>query len=66
MHGGLRPETLAGEGDELVGALNDLAASLRRVTEEIVAEEAPPGLPVLGVQVPAVAGLQPLDRFDLQ
>ena len=51
----LRPQTLAGEGDEVVGALDELAACRRRVAEKVVAEEAPPGLPVLRVQVPAVA-----------
>ena len=65
MHGGLRAQALAGERDEIVGPCDDFAAGRGGIAEEVVGEEGTPGLPVLGVQIPAVPGLQLFDRFDL-
>jgi hypothetical protein len=59
-------QAAAGEGDELVGTDDHLAAGRGGVADEVVGEQRPPPLPVLGVQQAAVAGLERLDRLDLE
>ena len=66
VHRGPVAEAAAGEGDKRIGTDDDLAARAGGVAAEAVGEQGAPGVPVLGVQVPAVAGLQLLDRLDLQ
>ena len=65
VHRRLSAEVLFHERDERIGTFDTLAAGFRRVADEVIGEEPAPTLPVLGVEVSAVARLELLDRFDL-
>jgi hypothetical protein len=66
MRGGPASQASVRERDEIVGPADHLAARLRGVAVKVVGEDPAPRLPVLGVEVSAVAGLQLLDRLDLE
>src|ERR1700729_4396279 len=67
MPRGLRglPDVPAGVRNERISPGDHIAAGFRGVAEEIVSENGAPRIPILGIQVSAVAGLQLLDRLDL-
>src|ERR1700733_8979610 len=67
VHGGLRrlANVSAGVADEGISPDDHITAGFRSVTDEVISEDGPPRLPILGVQIPAVTGFQLLDRLDL-
>src|ERR1700722_19475585 len=67
VHRGLRglPDMPARVGDERISPGDYITAGFRGVAEEVVSEDGAPSVPILGIQVSAVTGLQLLDRLDL-
>jgi hypothetical protein len=67
MHRRLRglPDMPAGVGNKRVGPGDHVTAGFRGVAVEIVGENAAPSIPILGIQVSAITGLQLLDRLNL-
>src|SRR5580693_8181933 len=67
VHRGLRglPDMPARVGNERISPGDHITAGFRGVAEEVVGEDGAPSVPILGIQVSAVSGLQLLDRLDL-
>src|SRR6201992_2272703 len=67
VHGGLGglADMPAGEADERISPGDHIAAGLRGVADEIIGEDGAPGIPVLGIQIAAIPGLELLDRLNL-
>src|SRR5208283_558939 len=59
-------EGFARERYEVVGADDHLAAGFGRVADEVIGKDASPRRPVLGVEIPTVAGLELLYGLDCQ
>jgi hypothetical protein len=68
MHRGLGwlADGLAGVVDKFIGTDDHPAAYVSQIAHEVVREQSAPRFPVLGVEIPAVASFQSLDRLDFR